>query len=111
MELEWLLDRSQVDYHICRATVHYVSNNLRIKTEPVTFGADETVTVQTICLVLRHIYLAYRNQPHTTASAPDVTDSVFRRTFRLFLAQCVHSGYHTIRGKIEHILVLHSLLI
>ena len=47
MELEWLLDRSQVDYHICRATVHYVSNNLRIKTEPVTFGADETVTVRT----------------------------------------------------------------
>ena len=55
--------------------------NLRLKTGPVTAGADATVYV-------RHLfpYSWSRNQTATVASAPTVTmtGSVFRQRFRIF---------------------------
>ena len=53
--------------------------NLRIKTGPVTVGAD--ATLYSHVWFLGQIYV-------TVASAPAVTDSVLLHRFRLFLTRC-----------------------
>ena len=65
----------------CRIRLNYFKadslfkNNLHIKTEPVTDGADT------------------KNQTYIVASAPSVTGSVFMQRFKLnFLEQCFRQG-------------------
>ena len=58
-------------YHPIGYTVPTKNLNFRIKTEKETSEGEVTVYV---CLLVTHIW--HRNQTHTVASAPSVTDFV-----------------------------------
>ena len=63
-------------------TVPKINLNLRLKTEPVTAGADATVIVWFLGQLQYN-----KSRTYTVASAPDVKDSVFKRIFKFILGQ------------------------